>query len=255
MTRLAGKTAIITGSARGMGEVTARLFIAEGANVVIGDILEKEGEALAAELGANARFVKLDVTNETDWQNAVAAAEAMGPLNVLVNNAGIVQFKAIAEQTTEEYMNVLNINLVGCYNGIRAVIEPMKKAGAGSIINISSIDGLQAKNSLSAYASSKWGMRGLSKSAAVELGHYGIRVNTVHPGGINTAMGNADQLDDDSVNVFYKNHPLPRVGMPIEVARMSLFLASDEASYSTGAEFIVDGGWNAGLKLDFLPMS
>jgi 3alpha(or 20beta)-hydroxysteroid dehydrogenase len=255
MSRLAGKTAIITGAARGMGAVTAELFIANGANVVIGDILEAEGKALAEKLGSKARFVKLDVTSETDWQNAVTTAESMGPLNVLVNNAGILVFKAIKDQTAAEYMNVLNINLVGCYNGIRAVIEPMKKAGVGSIINISSIDGLQAKNSLSAYASSKWGMRGLTKAAAGELGHHNIRVNTVHPGGINTAMGNSDQLDDKSVNVFYKNHPLPRVGMPIEVARMSLFLATDEASYSTGSEFIVDGGWNGGLTLEFLPKS
>jgi 3alpha(or 20beta)-hydroxysteroid dehydrogenase len=255
MTRLAGKTAIITGAARGMGAVTAELFIANGANVVIGDILETEGKALAEKLGSNARFVKLDVTSEADWQNAVSTAESMGPLNVLVNNAGILVFKAIKDQTAAEYLNVLNINLVGCYNGIRAVIEPMKKAGVGSIINISSIDGLQAKNSLSAYASSKWGMRGLTKAAAGELGHHNIRVNTVHPGGINTAMGNSDQLDDKSVNVFYKNHPLPRVGMPIEVARMSLFLATDEASYSTGSEFIVDGGWNGGLTLEFLPKS
>lgn len=253
--QLVGKTAIITGGSRGMGEVTARLFVENGANVVIADILEDEGRELAAELGEQARFVKLDVTNEDDWQNAVEAAESMGPLNVLVNNAGILQFKSIAEQSTEEYLNVLNINLVGCYNGIRAAIEPMKKAGKGSIINISSIDGLQAKNSLSAYASSKWGMRGLTKAAAIELGHHNIRVNTVHPGGINTAMGNADELDDDSVNVFYKNHPLPRVGMPIEVARMTMFLATDNASYSTGAEFKVDGGWDAGLALDFLPKS
>ncbi len=255
MTRLAGKTAIITGAARGMGAVTAELFIANGANVVIGDILETEGKALAEKLGSKARFVKLDVTSEADWQNAVTTAESMGPLNVLVNNAGILVFKAIKDQTSAEYMNVLNINLVGCYNGIRAVIEPMKKAGSGSIINISSIDGFQAKNSLSAYASSKWGMRGLTKAAAAELGHHNIRVNTVHPGGINTAMGNSDQLDDKSVNVFYKNHPLPRVGMPVEVARMSLFLATDEASYSTGSEFMVDGGWNGGLTLEFLPKS
>jgi 3alpha(or 20beta)-hydroxysteroid dehydrogenase len=255
MTRLAGKTAIITGGARGMGAVTAELFVANGANVVIGDILEAEGNALAEKLGDNAKFVKLDVTSESDWANAVSIAEAMGPLNVLVNNAGILVFKAIKDQTTEEYMKVLNINLAGVYNGIRAVIEPMKKAGKGSIINISSIDGLQAKNSLSAYASSKWGMRGLSKAAAGELGHHNIRVNTVHPGGIDTAMGNAEELDDTSVNVFYKNHPLPRVGKPIEVARMTLFLATDEASYSTGAEFIVDGGWNGGLTLEFLPKS
>jgi 3alpha(or 20beta)-hydroxysteroid dehydrogenase len=255
MTRLAGKVAIITGGARGMGAVTARLFVENGAKVLIADILEAEGQALAAALGENAVFFKLDVTKEEDWANAVSMAEKFGPLTTLVNNAGILVFKTIKEMTAEEYLNVLNINLVGCYNGIRAAIEPMKKAGSGSIINISSIDGLQAKNSLSAYASSKWGMRGLTKSAAIELGHYNIRVNTVHPGGINTSMGNQESIADDTMNVFYKNQALPRVGMPIEVARMSLFLASDEASYSTGSEFLVDGGWNAGLALDFLPKS
>jgi 3alpha(or 20beta)-hydroxysteroid dehydrogenase len=131
----------------------------------------------------------------------------------------------------------------------------MKASGGGSIINISSIDGMQAKNSLSAYASSKWGMRGLTKSAALEFGQYGIRVNTVHPGGINTAMGNQEAMEGDELNIFYKNQALPRVGMPIEVARMSCFLASDDASYSTGSEFSVDGGWNGGLTLDFLPTS
>lgn len=256
MKRLEGKTAIITGAAQGMGAVTAKLFVENGANVIIGDIMEKKGQALADELGDAARFVRLDVTSEADWQKATAEAEKMGPLNVLVNNAGILVFKPIIEQTPEEYMNVLNVNLVGCYNGIRAVIEPMKRAASGSIINISSIDGLQAKNALSAYASSKWGMRGLTKSAALELGHHKIRVNTVHPGGIHTSMGDQDKVtDDEGMNAFYKNHALPRVGMPIEVARMSLFLASDEASYSTASEFMVDGGWSGGLALDFLPKS
>jgi len=255
MARLAGKTAIITGGARGMGAVTAQLFIEHGANVVIGDILDKEGQALAKQLGDKARFVHLDVTQEDDWQKAVATAESLGSINVLVNNAGILHFKSIAEQSTEEFVNVLNINLVGCYNGIRAVIEPMKRAGSGSIINISSIDGLQSKNALSAYAASKWGMRGLTKSAALELGHHKIRVNTVHPGGIYTAMGNQDKADDGSKDIFFKNQALPRIGMPIEVANMSLFLASDESSYSTSAEFIVDGGWSGGLALDFLPKS
>lgn len=255
MSRLNGKTAIITGAAQGMGAVTAKLFIEEGANVVIGDILEEKGQALADELGSKAVFIKLDVTNEADWVNAVTEAEKLGPLTTLVNNAGILVFKAIADQTTEEFMHVLNINLVGCYNGIRAALEPMKAAGGGSIVNISSLDGLQAKNSLSAYASSKWGMRGLTKSSALEFGKYGIRVNTVHPGGINTAMGNQEAIENDDLNVFYKNQALPRVGMPIEVARMSCFLASDDASYSTGSEFCVDGGWNGGLTLDFLPTS
>ena len=255
MSRLAGKTAIITGAAQGMGEVTARLFVEEGANVIIGDILEEKGQALANALGEQAQFIQLDVTNEDDWKTAITAAQAMGPLTTLINNAGILQFKAISEQSTEEFLNILNVNLVGCYNGIRAVLEPMKANKSGSIINISSIDGLQAKNSLSAYASSKWGMRGLTKSSALELGQYGIRVNTIHPGGINTAMGNQEALENDDLNVFYKNHALPRVGMPIEVARMSLFLATDEASYSTGSEFMVDGGWNAGMTLDLLPTS
>jgi 3alpha(or 20beta)-hydroxysteroid dehydrogenase len=255
MGKLNGKVAIITGAAQGMGAVTAKLFIEEGAKVVIADILQEKGQALAKELGSNAVFTKLDVTDENDWQNAITVAQTLGPLSILVNNAGILVFKSIAEQSTEDYMKVLNINLVGCYTGIRSVLEPMKSAGGGSIINISSIDGMQAKNSLSAYASSKWGMRGLTKSAALEFGHYGIRVNTVHPGGINTAMGNQEAMEGDELNVFYKNQALPRVGMPIEVARMSCFLASDDASYSTGSEFSVDGGWNGGLTLDFLPTS
>jgi 3alpha(or 20beta)-hydroxysteroid dehydrogenase len=255
MSRLSGKTAIITGAAQGMGEVTARLFVEQGAKVVIADILEEKGQALAEELGDKARFVKLDVTSADDWQAAVAVAEEMGPLNVLVNNAGILVFKTIAEQSAEEFNNVLNINLTGCYNGIRAVIEPMKRAGLGSIINISSIDGLQAKNALSAYAASKWGMRGLTKSAANELGHHKIRVNTVHPGGIDTNMHSTGDEPGEGANVFYKNHALPRVGQPKEVAQMSAFLASDDSSYSTGSEFIVDGGWSAGLSLEFLPKS
>ena len=255
MARLTGKTAIITGGAQGMGAVTARVFVEQGANVVIADILEDKGQALAAELGEQARFIRLDVTNPQQWDEAVAVAESMGPLNVLINNAGILVFKAIAEQSMEEFNKVLNINLTGCYNGIRAVIEPMKRAGSGSIINISSVDGLQAKNSLSAYAASKWGMRGLTKSAAIELGHYKIRVNTVHPGGIDTNMHSTDGEGSSGADAFYKNHALPRVGQPQEVANMSAFLASDEATYSTGSEFCVDGGWNAGLALDFLPKS
>jgi 3alpha(or 20beta)-hydroxysteroid dehydrogenase len=251
--RLQGKTAIITGGAQGMGAVTAELFVANGANVVIGDILEDKGQALADKLGSQAKFIKLDVTNEENWQQAVKAAESFGPLTTLVNNAGILVFKAIKDMPTSEYANLLNINLVGAYTGIRAVIEPMQKAGGGSIINISSIDGLQAKNSLAAYASSKWGMRGLTKASALELGPHGIRVNTVHPGGIHTAMGNQEDIDDENMNVFYKDQAIPRVGKPIEVARMTLFLATDEASYSTGSEFMVDGGWNAGMRIPFLP--
>lgn len=255
MSRLSGKTAIITGAAQGMGAVTARLFVEQGANVIIADILEERGADLAEELGDKAQFIKLDVTDESDWQKAVTAAEKMGPLNVVINNAGILVFKSIKDQSAEDFNRLLNINLTGCYNGIRAAIAPMKRAGSGSIINISSVDGLQAKNSLSAYAASKWGMRGLTKSAALELGQYNIRVNTVHPGGVDTNMHSTGDEPNDAANAFYKNHPIPRVGQPDEVAMMSAFLASDESTYSTGSEFKVDGGWSAGLTLDFLPTS
>ncbi|WP_269619165.1 glucose 1-dehydrogenase [Zhongshania sp. BJYM1] len=257
MSRLAGKVAIITGAARGMGAVTAKLFAEHGAQVVIADILDEAGEALAASIGKNAHYVHTDVSNEADWQRLVEKAESLGPLNILVNNAAILHASSIADSDGDDYMRVIKINQLGTYLGIRAAIEPMKKAGSGSIINISSIDGLQAKNGLSAYASSKWAVRGLSKSAAIELGPYNIRVNTVHPGGIFTAMHGAEGKTEPSEqdNAFYVNHALPRVGLPIEVANMSLFLASDESSYSTGAEFLVDGGWQAGMRLSMLPSS
>jgi len=255
MARLSGKVAIITGAARGMGEATARLFVEQGARVVIADILDEPGQAVAQSLGDAARYVHTDVTKQADWDRAIAEAEKLGPLNVLVNNAAIIVFKSIVDMTPEEYLQVVQINQVGAYTGLRSVIAPMKKAGGGSIINISSIDGLQSKNSLVAYSSTKWALRGMTKAAAIELGKYGIRVNTVHPGGINTDMGNSAAQTEEALNVFYKNHPIPRVGRPQEVARMSAFLASDEASYSTGSEFVVDGGWAAGLAWDILPSS
>lgn len=257
MSRLAGKVAIVTGGARGMGAVTAKLFIEHGAKVIIADIIDEAGEALAASLGDNARYVHADVSNEADWQPLISAAESFGPLNILVNNAAVLHVASIADSDADDYMRVIKINQLGTYLGIRAAITPMKKAGRGSIINISSIDGLQAKNGLSAYVSSKWAVRGLSKSAAIELGPYNIRVNTVHPGGIFTAMHGAEGQTEPSEqdNAFYINHAMPRVGLPVEVANMSLFLASDESSYSTGAEFLVDGGWQAGLRLSMLPSS
>lgn len=262
MSRLKNKIAIITGAAQGMGAATARRFIEEGATVVIADILDDKGESLAASLGERAHYQHCDVRRESDWQAIVSYAESLGGLNVLVNNAGILHVGAIADTDGEAYMKVVSINQLGCYLGIRAAMPAMKKASGGSIINISSIDGLQAKNGLSAYVSTKWALRGLSKAAAIELGPYNIRVNTVHPGGIFTAMHNVDQQTDDNHsapsdvdNAFYSHHPLPRVGLPEEVANMSLFLASDESSYSTGSEFIVDGGWNAGMRLDLLPTS
>lgn len=185
----------------------------------------------------------------------MAAAEAMGPLNVLVNNAAILHAAAITQTSLADYQRVINVNQVGTFLGIRAAIEPMKRAGGGSIVNISSIDGLQSKNGLIAYSASKWAVRGMTKCAAIELGRYGIRVNSVHPGGIDTVMGNPGAMSFEKVSEFYEHHALPRVGLPEEIANMALFLASDEASYCTGSEYPVDGGWNAGLRNERLPGS
>ncbi|MFT5604268.1 MAG: 3alpha(or 20beta)-hydroxysteroid dehydrogenase [Paracoccaceae bacterium] len=257
MGRLDGKVAIVTGGARGMGETTARLFADEGAAVIIADVLDTEGEAVAASIGASARYIHVDVSQENDWRQAVKLAISLGDYRVLVNNAAILYAAAITEATPENYMRVVRVNQLGPYIGMRESFAAMKAAGGGSIINISSIDGLQSKNGLSAYSSSKWALRGLSKSAAIEFGPHNIRVNTVHPGGVFTAMHSAGDKTDPSAedNAFYSQHPLPRVGLPIEIAKMSLYLASDDSSYSTGAEFIVDGGWSAGMRLDLLPSS
>ncbi|MCR9184289.1 MAG: glucose 1-dehydrogenase [Halieaceae bacterium] len=256
MKRLAGKTAIITGGARGMGEATARLFVEHGAQVVIGDVLEAEGSALADELGKNATFVRLDVSSEADWSNAVAAAEKLGTLNVLVNNAAIMRMTAITDTTVADFMQIVQVNQLGTFLGIRSVIAPMKAAGGGSIINISSIDGLHAQAGVSAYSSTKWAVRGLTKTAAIELGQYGIRVNSVHPGGIYTEMGGSAFMTEEQLNEsVYKDFPIPRVGRPEEVAYVTLFLATDEATYSTGGEFIADGGWFTGMRRPGMPCS
>ncbi len=257
MGRLDGKVAIITGAARGMGEATARLFAAEGAKVVLGDVLDDAGKAVAESIGANARYVHMDVSNPEHWQQAVAAAEAFGPLNVLVNNAAILLAKSIADTTVEDYMKVIQVNQLGTFLGMQSVIEPMKRAGKGAIVNVSSIDGMQAKNSLVAYGASKWAVRGMTKNAAIELGPYNIRVNSVHPGGIWTAMhgASAGTVPSEQDNANYQFQALPRIGLAEEVAKMNLFLASDDASYSTGSEFLVEGGWNCGMRMPMLPTS
>ena len=198
-------------------------------------------------------FQKTDVTSGADWAAAVVAANELGPLNVLVNNAAIVMQKSIADTTEEDFMNIVRINQLGVFLGMQAVLESMKAAGKGSIINISSIDGLQSKNSLCAYSATKWAVRGMTKSAAIEMGKFNIRVNSVHPGGIFTAMHGHEFMSQEDADQFYKRHALPRVGLPREVAAVTAFLASDEASYSTGSEFIADGGWNAGLLEEALP--
>lgn len=256
MGRLAGKLAIVTGGARGLGESTVRLFMEEGARVVFGDVLEEEGHALAAELGDGAEFLRMDVSQESDWQRAIDRAASLGPLDVLVNNAAIVHMAALTETTNEDYMRVFQVNQFGTFLGIRSVAEPMKAAGRGSIINVSSIDGLHSAAGLSAYSSTKWAVRGLTKNAAIELGQYGIRVNSVHPGGMFTAMGGSDDMSEQELNRnVYSKFPIPRVGQPIEVAQVILFLATDEGSYCTGSEFIADGGWFTGMRNPNMPCS
>jgi 3alpha(or 20beta)-hydroxysteroid dehydrogenase len=253
MKRLSGKVAIVTGGSRGMGEATVRLLVEDGARVVIGDVLDEPGQALADELGDAVIYVHMDVTAKADWEMAVQAAQQLGPLNVLVNNAAIIFHKTIMETSEEDYMKIVSVNQLGVFLGMQSVFEAMKAGGGGSIINVSSIDGLQSKNSLVAYSATKWAVRGMTKAAALEMGKFKIRVNSVHPGGIYTAMHGSDFISVDEADEFYGAHAIPRVGLPREVAALSAFLASDEASYSTGSEFVADGGWSAGLVNEALP--
>lgn len=256
MDRLKDKVAIVTGGARGLGAATVRTMVAEGAQVVFGDVLEEEGQALERELDGRAAFLRMDVTEPTAWEEAIDRAQAFGPLNVLVNNAAVVHMASIVDTTDEDYLRVFKINQFGTFLGIRSVIEPMKAAGAGSIINVSSIDGLHSAAGLSAYSSTKWAVRGLTKNAAIELGQYGIRVNSVHPGGMYTAMGGSENATIEQLNQStYSKFPIPRVGLPEEVASVILFLATDEASYSTGSEFVADGGWFTGMRNPNMPCS
>ena len=247
MGRLEGKVALITGAARSMGAATARLFAAEGAKVVVADVLEAEGKALADAIGAGAAFQRLDVSDEKAWGAARdAAVGRFGGIDILVNNAGILHFAALLDTELADFERVLRVNLVGCFLGMKSIAPTMIAAGRGAIVNISSIDGLKGANCIGAYAASKWGVRGLTKVAALEFGHRGVRVNSVHPGGVDTPMGNPGGLKGEELNKDYKDVPLQRIGQPEEVARASLFLASDEASYINGSELAVDGGWTAG---------
>jgi 3alpha(or 20beta)-hydroxysteroid dehydrogenase len=243
MGRLDGKVAIITGAARGQGAAEARLFVAEGASVVLADVLDDEGQAVAAELGEAATYAHLDVTDEDQWQATVALAEERyGPVTVLVNNAGILHFQALHKTELDDFDRVMRVNVRGVFLGMKAVTGSMSRAGGGSIVNISSTAGLQGLPYLGAYVASKWAVRGLTKTAAIDLGHKNIRVNSVHPGGIDTPMVAGTSGDAP----FYKRLPVPRMGSADEAARAVLFLASDEASYIAGAELAVDGGATCG---------
>jgi 3alpha(or 20beta)-hydroxysteroid dehydrogenase len=236
MGRVDGKVTLISGGARGMGAADARALVAEGGKVVIGDILDDEGKTLADELGESARYVHLDVTEPEQWDAAVnVAVEAFGSLTSLVNNAGIVALGKIGQFDMDKFRKVIDVNLTGTFLGMQAVVEQLKAAGGGSIINVSSIEGLRGAPMVHPYVASKWAVRGLSKSAAIELGPKNIRVNSLHPGFIRTPM--TKHFPDDMVTA-----PLRRPGQPEEVAAFVVFLVSDESSFSTGAEFIVDGG-------------
>lgn len=241
--RLEGKVAIITGAARGMGEAHARLFHSEGAKLIVTDVLQAEGKALAEELGENVIFTTHNVTNFKDWERVVLLAEEnFGDVTVLVNNAGIAGVRAdAADFGYEDYRKVMDVNADGTFLGMKAVIPSMLKAGIGSIVNISSVSGLQvAPGSPNvAYVGSKFAVTGLTKMAALEYATRNIRVNSVHPGGVKTSIVPAEVFENPKV---LEPIPMGRLGEPIEVAYLSLFLASDEASYLTAGEYKVDGG-------------
>lgn len=239
--RLDGKVALVTGGCGGMGVSHARALAREGGRVVIADLDDAHGRDVAETLGGAVSFIALDVTSTPQWASAVAQVErTFGRLDVLVNNAGIVDFAPIDEYEDAAWDRIIAINLTGAFKGIRAVTALMAAAGAGSIVNISSTAGLRGFARVAGYNASKFGLRGLTKSAAMELASRGIRVNSVHPGNIDTPM--IDGFFEDFAHV-----PMHRAGRPEEISELIVYLASDESSFATGAEFVVDGGETAGL--------
>lgn len=245
MGRLTGKVAIVTGGAMGQGEGIVRAFVEEGARVAIADIAEDEGQALAAELGDAAHFTRHDVSEEASWSALVAdTEERFGPVNVLANNAGVLRFGALDEMPLEEAQLVWSVNQQGCWLGMAAVTPTMKRQRAGSIINASSVEGMGGMGSVVAYCGSKWAIRGMTKAAAHELGGRNIRVNSVHPGMIDTPMTRAHG-GEIAMEFGASKVPMRRVGTPADIAPTYVFLASDESAYITGAEIAVDGGVTA----------
>lgn len=263
MGRLNGKTAIITGTAQGTGEVLARRFAEEGARLILGDVQDDRGKKIAGEIGDSARYVHLDVTAPEDWKSAADyAKEIFGGIDVLVNNAAILLLKPFDEIQPDEFMRIVQVNQLGPFLGIQSVLPAMKEGGGGSIVNIVSTDGLKGMNGVAAYASSKWGLRGLTKSAAIELGRYAIRVNSVCPEAGNPNMSapffpGAPDLTDVPHKMMQQILKAP--GEPVpgsrlrDVANMALFLASDESQSCTAADFVVDAGLTSGWYQDGLP--
>ncbi|MFC3418699.1 glucose 1-dehydrogenase [Salinicoccus hispanicus] len=242
MARLEGKVAVITGGAGGMGKVHAKLFVDEGAKVVIADLGASDGKKTADELGDQAVFIELDVTDESNWTKLIEETEnKFGPINILVNNAGIVVSKSIEDTSLEDFRKTSMINQDGVFLGMKHVLSSMKKADNGSIVNISSISGMVGSANTSAYIASKFAVRGLTKAAAVEFAPHGIRVNSVHPGTIRTPMTEQEDVRE-MVKELEQKIPLKRMAEPQEISNLVLYLASDESSYSTGTEFVADGG-------------
>ncbi|MEZ7240186.1 SDR family oxidoreductase [Rhodococcus sp. GXMU-t2271] len=242
MTELDGGSVLVTGGSRGIGAAVATILAGEGAGVVVADVLDDEGTRHAATLGNGSKFVHLDVTDEAQWSEAVAVAESIGPLRALINNAGILAVGTIEEQTRVEFERVLQVNLVGQWLGMH-VAGPALRRGRGVVVNDSSTAGLIGYAGLGAYVASKWALRGLTKTAALEFAPDGVRVCSVHPGPIDTPM--TAGMDRG----IAATQPIPRFGSPEEVARMVRFVVT-EATYSTGSEFLVDGGATTGSVLD-----
>lgn len=244
--RLRNKVAIVTGGAQGQGAAIARAFVAEGARVAIADVADEPGELLAKELGDDAIFVHHDVSDEASWHALVATVgERLGPVSVLANNAGILRFAEITQQSVEEFELLWRVNTLGCFLGIKTVAPVMKENGGGSIINASSIEGLAGMPLVAGYTSTKFAIRGLTKAAALELGAANIRVNSIHPGMIDTGMTRGVGADDDAMAWGASKVALKRVGLPEDIAPLYVYLASDESGFVTGAEIAIDGGATA----------
>jgi 3alpha(or 20beta)-hydroxysteroid dehydrogenase len=248
--RLDGKRILITGAARGQGAVEARLFAAAGARVLLADVLADLGKAVAAEIGDSAHFVHLNVTSPDEWRAVMQEAqEWAGGLDVLVNNAGIVRAAPLATMSLQDYRAVIDVNQVGCFLGMQAAIAPLSAAGGGSIVNVSSVAGMKGVAGVMGYCASKWAIRGMTKAAALELGVHGIRVNSVHPGTIDTEMVNGPEFAEVDRDAYFRDMPVPRIGRSEDVANVVAFLASDASAYCTGGEFLVDGGDLAGTPV------